>query len=139
MTVLNRIVQGIDYLHSNSLVHRDLKPSNILIDHDFNIFIHDFETIDHGYEDKLSRRGHVIKFRFKSFNDPDYQISIKIFPESLQIEVKVSKAMLEQCFTNTQKFAFSFYGLNHQPLNNPKIINHITFSKVYKDLSFVFS
>ena len=45
MTVLNRIVQGIDYLHSNSLVHRDLKPSNILIDHDFNIFIHDFETI----------------------------------------------------------------------------------------------
>ena len=45
LTMINRIFQGIDYLHSNNMIHRDLKPSNILIDHDFNVFLWDFETI----------------------------------------------------------------------------------------------
>lgn len=40
-----RIFQGIDFLHSKSFVHRDLKPANILIDHDNNVYISDFETI----------------------------------------------------------------------------------------------
>lgn len=45
LTVLNRLIQAIDYLASQNLIHRDLKPENILIDHDFNVFIHDFETV----------------------------------------------------------------------------------------------
>lgn len=40
-----RIYQGIKYLQSKNLIHRDLNPTNILIDHDNNIFISDFETI----------------------------------------------------------------------------------------------
>lgn len=43
--IVNRIFQGINYLHSNSLIHRDIKPSNILFNHDFLPFISDFETV----------------------------------------------------------------------------------------------
>ena len=44
---INRIIQGIDFLHKNNLIHRDLKPLNILIDHDYLPYISDFETIRH--------------------------------------------------------------------------------------------
>ena len=47
LIIVNRILQGIDFFHSNKLIHRDLKPSNILIDHDFLPYISDFETIRH--------------------------------------------------------------------------------------------
>lgn len=47
MITINRLLQGIKYLHTNSLIHRDLKPSNILLDHDFLPYISDFETIRH--------------------------------------------------------------------------------------------
>ena len=42
---LNRIFQGINYMHSNSIIYRDLKPSNILIDHDYKVFIADFDCV----------------------------------------------------------------------------------------------
>lgn len=45
LMALNRISQGIEYLHSNNLIHRDLKPLNILIDNDLNVYIADFDTI----------------------------------------------------------------------------------------------
>ena len=45
ITVINRIFQGIKFLHKNSLIHRDLKPSNILLDHNYIPYISDFETI----------------------------------------------------------------------------------------------
>ncbi|KAK8838036.1 Interleukin-1 receptor-associated kinase 4 [Tritrichomonas musculus] len=50
--IINRIFQGIKYLHSNCLVHRDIKSSNILFNHDFIPFISDFETIIHPSEDE---------------------------------------------------------------------------------------
>ena len=52
MTV-NRIFQGMVYLHSNSLIHRDLKPLNILLDHDFIPYISDFETIRTVFNEEL--------------------------------------------------------------------------------------
>ena len=45
LRTINRIFQGIEYLHSRCLIYRDLKPSNILLDHDFIPYISDFETI----------------------------------------------------------------------------------------------
>ncbi|KAK8847972.1 hypothetical protein M9Y10_019023 [Tritrichomonas musculus] len=45
LMTMNRIVQGLDFLHENKLIHRDLKPSNILLDHDMIPFISDYETI----------------------------------------------------------------------------------------------
>ncbi|KAK8871490.1 hypothetical protein M9Y10_007219 [Tritrichomonas musculus] len=44
MTLI-RIIQGIKYLHSNSLIHRDIKPQNILIDHDNIPYLSDFNKI----------------------------------------------------------------------------------------------
>ena len=45
MTSIIRIFEGIEYLHSNSLIHRDIKPANILIDHDYLPYISDYYTI----------------------------------------------------------------------------------------------
>ena len=45
LMTINRIYEGIKYLHDKSFVHRDLKPSNILINHNNLAFISDFETI----------------------------------------------------------------------------------------------
>ncbi|KAK8857623.1 hypothetical protein M9Y10_016029 [Tritrichomonas musculus] len=45
MMIINRIFQGVKYLHSQFLIHRDLKPANILIDHDYLPYISDFETV----------------------------------------------------------------------------------------------
>lgn len=42
--IVNRLFQGIKYLHSKNIVHRDLKPSNILLDHDFIPYIIDIDT-----------------------------------------------------------------------------------------------
>ncbi|KAK8865535.1 Interleukin-1 receptor-associated kinase 4 [Tritrichomonas musculus] len=50
-TSLMRIYQGLKFLQKNSLIHRDLKPGNILIDHDWNAYISDFETIRSTEED----------------------------------------------------------------------------------------
>lgn len=47
LMTINRISQVIEYLHSNSLIHRDLKPFNILLDHDYLLYVVDFETIRH--------------------------------------------------------------------------------------------
>lgn len=52
LLAINRIIQGIDYLHSNKLIHRDLKQSNILIDHDFLPYISDFDSIRHPNEEE---------------------------------------------------------------------------------------
>ena len=45
LNTIIRIFEGIDYLHSNSLIHRDIKLSNILLDHDNILYISDFPTI----------------------------------------------------------------------------------------------
>lgn len=50
---MNRIFQGIDYLHRNSLIHLGLNSRSILIDHDFIPFISKFELIRKETDEKL--------------------------------------------------------------------------------------
>lgn len=47
LMTIDRILEGLIYLHSNMLIHRDIKPMNILIDHNFIPYISDFDTIRH--------------------------------------------------------------------------------------------
>ena len=42
LTVINSILTGIQYLHSEGVIHRDLKPDNILYNSDTDIAITDF-------------------------------------------------------------------------------------------------
>lgn len=44
-TTIIRLYEGLYFLHTNNLIHRDLKAENILIDHDYNTYISDFETV----------------------------------------------------------------------------------------------
>lgn len=37
-----QLINGLEYLHNNSVVHRDLKPQNILFDKEYNLKITDF-------------------------------------------------------------------------------------------------
>ncbi|XP_012611511.1 receptor-interacting serine/threonine-protein kinase 3 isoform X2 [Microcebus murinus] len=40
--VLQEVVRGMCYLHSENLLHRDLKPSNVLLDRDLRVKLADF-------------------------------------------------------------------------------------------------
>ncbi|KAK8857492.1 hypothetical protein M9Y10_015897 [Tritrichomonas musculus] len=51
---IDRILEGLIYLHSNMLIHRDIKPMNILIDHNFIPYISDFDTIRHPIKEGVS-------------------------------------------------------------------------------------
>ncbi|KAK8886576.1 spindle assembly checkpoint kinase [Tritrichomonas musculus] len=45
LIAINRIFQGIEYLHSNSLIHRDLRPFNVLVNRDNTPYIADYDTV----------------------------------------------------------------------------------------------
>lgn len=81
LLAINRIIQGIDYLHSNKLVHRDLKPTNIHIDHDFIPNISDFDAIRHPKEEEdvsLDPMSYMSPEQFKGKN-VSYPIDIYSF------------------------------------------------------------
>ena len=61
---INRIFQGIDYLHSHSLAHSSLNLKNILVDHDFLPFISDFNSIESNEKEisNIHSFCHIIQF-----------------------------------------------------------------------------
>ena len=66
-TSMNRIFQGINYLHSHSLAHSSLNPKNIFVDHDFLPFISNFNSIESKEKDtsNINSFSHIIQFLCK--------------------------------------------------------------------------
>lgn len=72
---MNRIYQGINYLHCNSFVHLKLNPTAILIDHDFLPYISDIDSI------KMIDGGISID---DSFQNRTYEELLYISPEQYE-------------------------------------------------------
>ncbi|PIK44566.1 putative phosphorylase b kinase gamma catalytic chain, skeletal muscle/heart isoform isoform X2 [Apostichopus japonicus] len=41
-TIMKRVFEAVQYIHSHNIVHRDLKPENILLDEQLRVKISDF-------------------------------------------------------------------------------------------------
>ncbi|OHT04659.1 hypothetical protein TRFO_27808 [Tritrichomonas foetus] len=50
-----QIMIAIDELHKSGFIHRDLKSQNILIDHNFNAFLSDFESCKRGTDLQINQ------------------------------------------------------------------------------------
>ncbi|KAK8838320.1 hypothetical protein M9Y10_035743 [Tritrichomonas musculus] len=103
---INRIYQGIDYLHKNSLIYRDFKPLNILIDHDFYPYITDFETIrmideEHEIVNITNDIGSPLYFSPEQYSgDPKLSFSSDIYSFGLIIYYLFEKKDLKKEFYN---------------------------------------
>ena len=105
LTTINRILQSLIYLKSNYLVHRDLKPSNILLNHDFQPFLSDFETIrsikevqDSSSEIEFtSKFGSILYMSPEQYNDEPVSYSSDVFTFGLIIYFLYEKKKMRTC------------------------------------------
>jgi serine/threonine protein kinase len=42
--IVNGLVDGLEHLHKLKIIHRDIRPSNLILNHENNVIIIDYET-----------------------------------------------------------------------------------------------
>lgn len=57
--IFHRLLSGIGYMHSAGIIHRDLKLSNVLINHECEISICDFDMSKQVYPSKIECLNHL--------------------------------------------------------------------------------
>ena len=81
-SIINQILQGIEYIHSRKLIHRDLKPSNILFALDNTVRIGDFDLVSAFGEDKIENNeevGTILYMSPEQINRQSYNQKVDIY------------------------------------------------------------
>ena len=144
-TSMNRIFQGIDYLHSHSLAHSNLNLKNIFVDHNFLPFISDFNSIESKEKEASNIHSfcHIIQFlcdiylrKHRNYemldkiyqlcndNKENKQIQYTDVKEILMIELKSSDILID-CEKNYEELIQYIY--------ENIIISHSTSILLYLD------
>jgi serine/threonine protein kinase len=59
--IINGLIDGLEYLHTQGIVHQDIRPSNLILDYKNNVVIIDYETAGiHGISDSVEYLGGYI-------------------------------------------------------------------------------
>jgi len=118
VTIVIRVLEALEYIHTHGVVHRDLKPENIMLDRSDNI-----KLIDFGIAGKEGSRRLTFAKLSQVMGTPDY-----ISPEQVKgkrgdgrSDIYAMGVMLYEMLTGTTPFkgANAFAIMNDRLLNNP--------------------
>jgi serine/threonine-protein kinase len=118
VTILVRVLEALEYIHTHGVVHRDLKPENIMLDSNDVI-----KLIDFGIAGKEGSRRLTFAKLSQVMGTPDY-----ISPEQVKgkrgdgrSDIYAMGVMLYEMLTGTTPFKGSnaFAIMNDRLLNNP--------------------
>ena len=124
---MNRIFQGISYIHSNSLIHRDIKPTNILVDNNYNVFISDYDSV-RSFKDQNDEMtndiGSMSYFSPEQYTGKKLDYATDIYPFGLLVYFLFAKKELKK-LNDLDKYFEEDYQISEIIENAPKQIQNI--------------
>lgn len=65
-----KVLQTMNFLHSNDIIHRDIKPENILIDENYNPVIADY-SLSKMFDENCKKETHTSKIATSGYRSPE--------------------------------------------------------------------